>query len=76
MDAPEKIVVPFFGRGIFEIRQLDAVRVESQAEVLDRAILAAGIHPLHHDEEAALMLGVKRFLQLGQLFSQTRDFRR
>jgi len=74
MHAPEKIVIPFFGRGVFEIRQLDAVGVESQAKVFDCAVLATGVHPLHDDEHTALMFGVKRFLQLGQFFSQALDF--
>jgi len=34
--------------------------------VADRAVLAAGVHRLQHDQEAVLALGVEQLLQLLQ----------
>lgn len=73
MDAPEKIVIRFFDRRVFEIGQLHAVQIESQAKILDCAILAAGVHRLHHDEQAALMFRVERFLQFCQALPEFID---
>jgi len=52
-----------FFRGDFERGNAHALRVEGAHDVLDRAIFAAGVHRLEHDQEHVLPLGVEHLLQ-------------
>lgn len=53
LHAPQEGVCAFLGRGCLERRDPAAGRVEQADDVLDRAALAAGVHALEDEQDAA-----------------------
>src|SRR5262245_2287053 len=64
--APEVIVVEILARGNLEAVDLDALRVDAAHHVLDRAVLAGGVHCLEADEHAIVVLRREPRLVLGE----------
>src|ERR1700737_485075 len=55
------------GSRLLESRDLDSLRVHVPDHVRDGAVFAAGIHPLKHEQDRSLVLGVELFLELEEL---------
>ncbi len=66
VNAPQEVVVEFFGGRHFEGSYLDALRVDAAHDVANGAVLAAGVHRLQDDQQGVLVLGVEHFLKLAQ----------
>ena len=66
MDAPEKVVLPFVGRGDLERGHHAPDRVETAHDVADRAVLAAGVHGLDHHQQRIAVVGVEEELELAE----------
>ena len=66
MNAPQKVVVHFFGGGRFKVGNLYASGVHAREKVFNCAILTARIHGLQHNKQAAGVLGIQQLLQLTQ----------
>ena len=64
--APEVIVVEFLGRRRLERVHLAALRIDAGHHVLDRAVLAGGVHGLEDEQHRPAILRVEHVLQLGQ----------
>ena len=64
--APEKIVFEFLDAGMFEAEDLAALRIDAGHDVLDGAVLAAGIHGLKNQEQRILVVSVEQALLLAQ----------
>ena len=56
MDPPEEVVGQLLGGRSLERRRLHTHGVHAGKDVLDRAVLAAGIHRLEHDEQEPVTL--------------------
>ena len=56
-------------------RHQHALRVHAAEDVLDRAVLAAGVHRLEDDEQRLLGLRVQPLLEAGELAGQLRQLR-
>jgi hypothetical protein len=48
----------------FEIGGLNAGRIDALQHVANRAVLAAGIHPLQQDQQRLGGIGIKQLLKL------------
>jgi hypothetical protein len=59
-------VVQVLGRRGLERDDLAALRVDSGHDVLDRAVLAGGVHGLEDQEHGPAILGVEHVLELGE----------
>jgi len=59
-------VVELLGRGGLERVDLAPLRVHARQDVLDRAVLAGGVHRLEDQEEGPLVLGVEPVLERGE----------
>src|SRR5512146_213720 len=66
VGPPEEVVVQVFGGRLLEAEDLAALRVYPGHHMLDRAVLASGVHRLEDEQERPLVLGVKLFLKLLQ----------
>ena len=64
--TPQEIVIEFFRRWRLEGIHLAALRVEAGHDVLDGAVLPAGIHGLKDQQHRPAVLRVEHILQLGQ----------
>ena len=64
---PEEVVVELLGRGLLEAEDLAALRVDARHHVLDRAVLAGGVHRLEDQQDRPGIRGVEPVLGLGQL---------
>ena len=63
---PEKVVLQFIGARLFETENLAALRIDSGHDVPDRAVLAAGVHPLKNNQQSVFIRCVVKMLQLTQ----------
>src|SRR3979411_851939 len=61
---PQKIMVQFFGRGLFETGYLARLWVYSGHHMLDQAVFARRIHGLDDQQYGPLVLRVESFLQI------------
>jgi len=66
MRAPQKVVIEFVRRWHFEAGDSDTLRIDAAKHLADRAVLAARIHRLKHDQDLVLVFGIKQFLQVTQ----------
>ena len=66
-DAPEVVVVELLGRGLLERDHLHALRIDARHHVLDRRILAGGVHRLQDDEQRVPVTGPQQLLGDGEL---------
>jgi hypothetical protein len=57
--APEEVVVELFAARGLERVHLAALRIDPRHHVLDRAVLAGGVHRLEDQQHAPLVLGVE-----------------
>jgi hypothetical protein len=64
--APQEVVVELLRGRRLEGEHLAALRVDARHHVLDRPVLAGGVHRLEDQEHAPLVLRVEPVLQLGQ----------
>jgi hypothetical protein len=71
--APEEVVVELLGRRRFEGRDLAARRVHAREDVLDRRVLARGVHRLEEQEHRPAVLRVELSLQLGEALDARRE---
>ena len=62
--APEVVVVELLRRGRLERVHLAALRIDAGHHVLDRAVLAGGVHRLEDQQDRPAVLGVQALLQL------------
>ena len=67
VDAPQVVVGELGVVRPLEVRDPDAERIDRAEHVLDRAVLARGVHPLQDHEQLVLALGVQQALEVGQL---------
>ena len=67
MHAPEKIVRELDGRRRLERHDMQAERIDFVKHRADRAVLAARVHALQHQQHAAFALRVQTFLQVVEL---------
>ena len=65
--APEEIVVELLVRRLLEAEDLAALRVHARHHVLDRAVLAGGVHRLKDDQHGVDVGRIEQLLRLGQL---------
>ena len=63
---PQKLVIELFRARRLERMHFAALRVDPGHHVLDRAVLAAGIHRLEDREHRPAVIGVEHFLQVGE----------
>ena len=63
MDAPEKVVGEFVMGGRLEGCHSATLRIQPGHDVLDRAILSAGVHALEHDEQGAVRVRIETLLK-------------
>ena len=61
-DPPQEAVPPFFRGRRLERGDPDALGVEAADDVGDRAVLAAGVHALQHQQHGVLRRGVAHLL--------------
>ena len=64
--SPEEVVVELLGRGMLEAVDLAALGIDARHDVLDRAVLAGGVHRLEDDQDRPAIGGVEPVLGLGQ----------
>ncbi len=64
--APEKIVVEFLGRGRLERRNLATLGIDARHDVLDRTVLARGVHGLEHQQHRPAVLRIQHVLKFGE----------
>ena len=70
VDAPQEIMREFlFGR-FLERSHMNALRIDVRKNMLDAAILAAGVHRLHDHQDPMLVLRVEQLLLLLELLLQ------
>jgi hypothetical protein len=62
--APQEVVVGLLRRGGLERGNPAALGVDSLEDVLDRAVLPAGVHRLQDDQTSLPVLGVQTLLQV------------
>src|SRR5207249_5258015 len=63
MDAPQKVMRQFKGRGRLERRHPAALRVHTRHHVLNRAVLTTGIHTLENNEQGSSRVGIESLLE-------------
>ena len=63
---PEEVVVELLRRGVLEAEDLAPLGIDAGHHVLDRAILASGVHRLEDDQDRCLIGRVQPFLGLGE----------
>ena len=71
--SPEEVVVELLGRGLLEAEDLAALGVDPRHDVLDRAVLAGGVHRLEDHQDRPGIGGVEPVLGLGQLGDVLRE---
>jgi hypothetical protein len=71
--APQVVVIEVLRRRRLEGIHLAALRIDSGHDVLDRPVLAGGIHRLEGQEDGPAVLGVETILQLGQRLDPDRE---
>ena len=62
--APEKIVRQFLRAGMLEAEHLAALRIDAGHDVLDRAVLARGVHRLKNQQQRITIVRVEQILVL------------
>ena len=62
--APHEVVVEVLRRGLLEREHLAALRIHARHHVLDRAVLAGGVHRLEDEQQRPAVLGVEHLLLL------------
>ena len=63
MHPPEKVMRQFKRSGRLERRHPAALWVHARHHMLDRAVLAAGIHALENNEQRPARIGIESFLE-------------
>src|SRR5208337_4575949 len=69
MDAPKEVMGKFGGGGLLEAGDARALRIEGAEDVIDRAVLPAGVESLQDDQDRVLVLGVKDSLLARELLA-------
>ena len=64
VNAPKKIMLPFFDGRLLEPPHLHALRIHGADDMPAGAVLAGAVDALQHDQKTMPMIGVKRALQL------------
>jgi len=64
--APQEVVVELLPGRPLEGPHVDTLRIDSRHDVLDRAVLAGGVHGLEDQQDGPAVLRVETLLQLGQ----------
>ena len=75
MDAPQKIVGELGGGWLLEADDARALRIKRGENVLDCAVLSAGVERLQDDQDRVLVLGVEQDLLMEELLQKDLDFR-
>ena len=75
VDAPQEVVRLLQRSGLLEGGDPAPLRVDAVHHLLDRAVLATGVHPLHHEQDGVALRGVAQLLQLAQLRLQRPQLR-
>jgi hypothetical protein len=70
VHTPQKIVLQLCGSRRFETGDLHARWIDAGQQAFERAVFPAGVHRLQHDEQTALVFGVKCLLQGAQPLAQ------
>ena len=70
MYTPEKIVRQLGGSRRLERRHAHALRIHTLEHVPNRAVLAARVHRLQHDQQLPSPFGVQTILQFDQPLAQ------
>ena len=73
--APEEVVVEFLGRRLLEAVDLAALRIHARHDVLDRAVLAGGVHRLEDDQHRIAVVGVEQFLRVAEILAARVEIR-
>ena len=64
--APKKVMLQFFGAGLFEARNLAPLWIDPGHDVADGAVLSGGVHPLKNQQQRIAIRGVVELLQCAQ----------
>src|SRR4051794_21338294 len=73
VDAPEEVVVELHLARDLERGDADALRVHPGEHVLDRPVLAAGVHGLQDDEQRPRRLGVEAILEPAEVLGEVAE---
>jgi hypothetical protein len=63
MVPPEEIVIKLLRGGYAKVSNPDALRVDALEDATNRAVLAASVHRLQHNQELVLVLGPEKLLK-------------
>ena len=63
VDAPQKIVIQFFGTGLFETKDFAPLRVDSGHDVADCPVFAGSIHSLKDEKQRITAGRIVKVLQ-------------
>jgi hypothetical protein len=74
VNAPEKIVPPFFLSGNLPRFNMAPGGIDSRKYLPDRSVLAGSIYSLENYKECISPVGIKHILQLGQSFFEVLGF--
>jgi hypothetical protein len=66
--APQEIVLEFGHARVLEAEHLAALWVDARHHVLDRAVLARGVHGLEDQQHGVAVGGVEQLLQFAEVF--------
>ena len=75
MHPPQEVVGELFRARLLEGIYMDPLRIDARENVLDAAVLAAGVHGLHHHQDAVLVLRVEFFLKCLELVLELVELR-
>jgi hypothetical protein len=67
--APQKIMLQFPGARMLEAENLASLRIDAGHDVLDRAVLASGVHRLKNQQQRIAVVGVKQALPFAQFLN-------
>ena len=70
VHPPQEVVGQLDVVGSCEVGDADPERVDGAKDVLDRAVLARGVHPLEHDQDLVPAVGVEHLLEIGEVLVQ------
>ncbi|MNG38595.1 hypothetical protein D3C84_1263620 [compost metagenome] len=65
MHSPQKVMRLFLQRRFLKAGDHEPLRINAGENVLDRAILSAGVHSLKNNQQGMLFLGKKDILEFG-----------
>ena len=69
-------MVELFRRWLAKPDNLDALRIDAGHDVLDRAVLARGVHGLEHDQERIRVARPEQLLRFGELLDPATQYGR